>query len=306
MKKLLIILLFISFTVIGQVPQYFNYQAIVRDATGLVISNKAISFKLSILKTTSTGAIQYAETQTVQSNHLGIVNLTIGSGTVVSGAMNTVAWSSDVYFLKVEMDINGGTSYITYGTSQLVSVPYAMYAQTAGNSSQWLTTGNNISYSTGNVNIGTTNSDGMLNVNGMIGTNCIKIRGGCDLIEPFMYTFDKPEPGMIAEIDYGKFVTTSRTKYSKRVIGVVSGANNYPYGIALGDVLEGIHVPISISGTVYVRTRDLDIKPGDLLASNGDGTAIKAKNIFKRHGAIIGKALEAPFKGFVLIIINLQ
>ena len=115
----------------AQTPQAFKYQAVVRDNVGTVVSNSIIGFRISILQGSPSGSSVYTETQTVSSNNYGLVNMDIGTGSVVSGAMNIINWGSTSFFIKVEMDFTGGTNYALMGTSQLLSVPYALYAEKA-------------------------------------------------------------------------------------------------------------------------------------------------------------------------------
>jgi hypothetical protein len=89
--------------------------------------------QLSILQGSVAGTAVYVETQTPTTNINGLVSLEIGSGTVVSGTFNTIDWSAGPYFIKTETDPTGGTTYTITGTSQLMSVPYALYAKTSGN-----------------------------------------------------------------------------------------------------------------------------------------------------------------------------
>ncbi len=110
-------------------PQKFNYQAVARNAAGAVLANQAIGLKISLLDGSATGTVQYAETHNVTTNAFGLFNIAIGSGTVLSGSMAGVTWSAGNKFIKSEFDPTGGTAYILAGTSELLSVPYAMYAQ---------------------------------------------------------------------------------------------------------------------------------------------------------------------------------
>jgi len=114
-----------------QVPESFNYQAVVRDVTNNPITDQAVSFRISILKGGVSGSEEYVETHSTSTNGLGLVNLAIGEGDVESGDFTAIDWGADNYFLKVEIDPAGGTSYIEMGTTQLLSVPYAMYAKTS-------------------------------------------------------------------------------------------------------------------------------------------------------------------------------
>lgn len=116
----------------GQAPQFFNYQAYVRTTSGVIVSNKNVSFDIFILQGGCSGNIVYEETQTVKTTDIGIVNLQIGNGAVKTGSMSAINWGTNLYFIKIAFDISGGTNYLTYGCSQLVSVPYALYAKTSG------------------------------------------------------------------------------------------------------------------------------------------------------------------------------
>ncbi len=129
MKKLLLLsVLFISFLSFAQVPQGISYQAIALNGAGTPVVSSNVSVKLSILDVSATGAVLYSETHLKTTNPQGLFNLVIGQGTVVLGTFATINWGLNSKFLKVEMDAAGGTAYVLVGTSQLLSVPYAMYA----------------------------------------------------------------------------------------------------------------------------------------------------------------------------------
>jgi hypothetical protein len=113
-------------------PNAFNYSAVARNAAGQPIATTTIGIQITILKTSPTGASQYSENHFVNTDAFGLFNLVIGAGAVQSGSMTTIDWSSDNYYLKVGMDATGGTNFLTMGTTQLLSVPYAMYAKSAG------------------------------------------------------------------------------------------------------------------------------------------------------------------------------
>jgi len=115
----------------AQSPEKFNYQAVARDASGNVLASQAVTFRISILQTTSDGTAVYVETHSTTTNAFGQVSLIIGGGTPVSGTFSSIGWGSDLFFLKTEMDAAGGTEYTHMGTTQLLSVPYALYAKSA-------------------------------------------------------------------------------------------------------------------------------------------------------------------------------
>jgi hypothetical protein len=137
---LVILSQFIQSSMYAQSPQAIPYQAIARDVNGSLLANQNIALQFSIHDGNATGPVVYQETQSVTTNTLGLFSVNLGQGTPVSGTLATVNWGSGDKFLQVEMDPAGGISYTDMGTTQLMSVPYALYA---GNSSNgWSTTGN--------------------------------------------------------------------------------------------------------------------------------------------------------------------
>ena len=133
MKKLYTILAALLLTAItfAQTPEKMSYQAVVRGSGDNLLSNQVVGMQISILQGSASGAAVYEETQTPTTNINGLVTLEIGTGSVVSGDFTTIDWSADSYFIKTETDPTGGTSYTITGTSQLLSVPYALHAKTA-------------------------------------------------------------------------------------------------------------------------------------------------------------------------------
>jgi hypothetical protein len=138
---------FLSSQAIAQSPEKMNYQAVIRDNNGHVITNQPIGMQISILQGSASGTAVYTETQLITSNANGLITTEIGTGTVVTGDFSTIDWSNGPYFLRIETDPTGGTNYVITGTNQLLSVPYAMHAKTADSltdidSFSWSTTGN--------------------------------------------------------------------------------------------------------------------------------------------------------------------
>lgn len=131
--NLTLISFFIVTIAAAQSPDKISYQAVIRNSSNKLIVNTAVGMRISILQTTATGTAVYVETQKPTTNLNGLASIEIGNGTVVSGTFATIDWSKGPYFIKTETDPNGGTSYTITGTSQLLSVPYALYAKTAGN-----------------------------------------------------------------------------------------------------------------------------------------------------------------------------
>ncbi len=135
MKKIFILLSFISFAsfAFAQAPSRMSYQAVIRNATNNLIVGSPVGMQISILQGSASGPSVYVETQTPTSNTNGLVTIEIGGGVVVSGNFSTINWAGGPYFIKTETDPTGGTAYTITGTSQLLSVPYALYAKTAEN-----------------------------------------------------------------------------------------------------------------------------------------------------------------------------
>jgi hypothetical protein len=118
----------------AQAPEKMSYQAVMRNATGQLLASQNIGVKVSILQGSASGTVVYSERLTGVTNANGLISLEIGTGTVLSGTYATINWPSGNYYLKTETDPTGGTSYTITGTSQLLSVPYAMYAKSSGSS----------------------------------------------------------------------------------------------------------------------------------------------------------------------------
>jgi hypothetical protein len=147
MKKLftLSLVIILTFSGFAQVPQKMSYQCVVRNASGVLVTNMAIGIRIGILQGSATGTAAYVETQKPTTNANGLATIEIGSGTVVRGTFAGINWATDVYFIKTETDPDGGTSYTITGTSQILSVPYALYAKTSETSANAVTiTGDNI------------------------------------------------------------------------------------------------------------------------------------------------------------------
>jgi hypothetical protein len=124
-----------SFQAYGQAGKSFKYQTVVRNSAGAVESNKIVSIRFSILKASDAGITVFSERHTKATNEFGILNVNIGEGTLITGAyLSTINWAEDKHFLKIDLDINGGNNYQFMGTSELFSVPYAIYADKAGTS----------------------------------------------------------------------------------------------------------------------------------------------------------------------------
>lgn len=142
----------------AQAPKGINYQGVARDTEGNPIANKAISMRISILKNSATGDVEYAETHKPTTNQFGLFTLVVGQGTVSTGNFSFISWAIGTKWLQIEMDANGGSNYILAGSQQLMTVPYAFYAEYTNNAG--ITAGQGITVSNGVVsNTGDADND---------------------------------------------------------------------------------------------------------------------------------------------------
>jgi hypothetical protein len=136
-NKITLSLLFLILCTLAyaQAPNSFKYQAVARDAGNQPYVNTNLGVRISLVRDNATGTIDYSESHTIITSNLGVFDIQIGGGTPLSGDFSMIDWGANAYFLKVDIDPAGGTNYINMGTSQLLSVPYAIYANEAGNGS---------------------------------------------------------------------------------------------------------------------------------------------------------------------------
>jgi len=156
---LIIALFFSTLMMFGQVPQRIDFQAMARDGSGNPLINQNVSLRLSIMEGSTT---VYSEVHAVTTDDYGLFTVAIGEGTPISGDFTAIDWSTGNQKVKVEIDPNGGSSFVYMGTSNLASVPYALYSANGGSS--WSQNGNDIYYNDGNVGIGTNSPEGSLHV----------------------------------------------------------------------------------------------------------------------------------------------
>ena len=131
MKRILSVLalVLVAMQVFAQAPQKMSYQAVIRNSANELVVNTQIGMQISILQGSATGSAVYVETQTPTTNGNGLASLEIGAGTVVSGSFANINWANGPYFVKTETAVEAPlNNYTISGTSQLLSVPYALYA----------------------------------------------------------------------------------------------------------------------------------------------------------------------------------
>lgn len=161
MKQIVVFLHFLYLTcwfsnqIQAQPPNKFSYQAVIRDANDALLVNTTVGIRVSILQDLGIMGIVpvYVETHTATTNNNGLLSIQIGNGAPQSGAISSISWSVWTYALKTEIDPNGGSNYSINSTAPLLSVPYAMYANSSGDN-KWTSTGPNHIANTNSGNVG--------------------------------------------------------------------------------------------------------------------------------------------------------
>jgi hypothetical protein len=158
----------------AQAPNKMSYQAVVRNASNALVTSAPVGMKISILQGSASGTAVFEESHTATTNTNGLAAIEIGNGTVISGSMSGIDWAAGPYFLKTETDPAGGNAYSITGTSELMSVPYAKFAE---NTSAWTTALGTTSNNTDKIGIGTNSPATKLHVTSVAG-NVATFNGG--------------------------------------------------------------------------------------------------------------------------------
>jgi len=160
--------LLLGTSLLAQTPEAFNYQGVARDAGGDALANTAIGVQFQLHQGTAVGTVVYSETHSPTTNDLGLFSLEVGNGTPGTGTFAAIDWSAGPYFLEVGLDPTGGSSYVSVGTQQLLSVPYALHAKTAdmADDGDWVLSGDTVHSNGRRVGIGTSTPSQDLDVEG--------------------------------------------------------------------------------------------------------------------------------------------
>ncbi len=155
MKNTLLFIAFFMLSIIevfAQSPQKINYQAVIKDASGEAVSNQNISVQVNINQSTANGTTVYSETHLVTTSQDGLATLFIGDGTTTDD-FSSISWGNTSHFLNIAVDLAGGSTYSNIGTQQLVSVPYALTANTSESATKLESTNNNTVVTANNNNV---------------------------------------------------------------------------------------------------------------------------------------------------------
>lgn len=136
MRHILFFLLgvLLSLNSFAQVPSKMSFQAVIRNSSNQLVINQSVGMRISVLQGSSNGTAVFVETQTPTTNTNGLVSFEIGNGTTISGNLSAINWSNGPFFLKTETDPTGGNAYTIIANNEMLSVPYAFYAESSGSS----------------------------------------------------------------------------------------------------------------------------------------------------------------------------
>jgi hypothetical protein len=271
-----------------------SYQAVIRNSTNDLLVFSPVGIQISILQGSSTGAPVYIEYQTTSTNANGLVSIAVGDGSNLFGSLNSIDWSAGPYFIKTETDPHGGTDFTITGTSELMSVPYALYA---GNPN-WNVNGNDISNTnSGNVGIGIVGNSpqqGLSIGNGMV----VDQNDQCD---------GSLTNGLIFGSYSGEGISSDRT-----------GMSSNPYGLGFktdftdrlsitnsGDIGIGTNTPgakLEIAGNVKIT--DGNQGQGKVLTSDVNGVATWQHSSALAYGFIYANTVYPTSYGIAGVIRN--
>lgn len=135
MRRIFILLIAVQAwgLVVCQSPEAMSFQAVIRDANSALVQNTQVGIQISVIQGNATGLPVYVERHTPTTNDNGLATIEIGNGSIITGSFSNIDWTNGPYFLRTDTDLNGGANYTISGTSQLLSVPYALYAENSGN-----------------------------------------------------------------------------------------------------------------------------------------------------------------------------
>ena len=310
MKRYLI-LLFISWASIAQTPQAFKYQAVVRNNNGVLLMGKNISVRIGILMDGIEGESVFLETHNVTTSSTGLINLEIGRGTNVLGSLEGINWGSGDFFIKLEVDQNGGSSFELVGVSQLLSVPYALYAEKSGDE-KWTEDGNNnIIRHDGSVGIGESNPKARLDIAGNSDLNILNLSNTNNSLGINAFVSSNTDfhgsaligrrsrgtyamPSTVAANDritgiYGSIYADGNYQNSSAIhmyVGANPGSGSYPSNIRFettntNETIRMERMRIAENGNVGIGTTNpnakLQVENGDIYLSNiGSGVVTKS------------------------------
>jgi hypothetical protein len=230
-----VLALLLTISSFAQAPEKMSYQAVIRNADNALVTEQEVGMQISILQ----GATAvYVETHTPTSNTNGLVSLEIGLGTAISGSFTAIDWSADTSFITIETDPTGGTAYTITGTSQLLSVPYALYANTSSDTEAVAANTAKVGYTEALVSANTDVAANTAKVG--VTTHAIGDTYGGGIV---FYVYDNGQHGLIAatadQSTSIRWYGGSHTNTRARTDGVGAGSKNTAIIIANQGSVDG-------------------------------------------------------------------
>lgn len=235
MKKTSLLFIVFALFFVGngfsQSPGMINYQAVARDGDGNILQNESVSVVMGIYEGSGGSTLVYEEEHNVTTNKYGAFSLKIGNGNATTGNFGDIEWGDDSHHLQVQLDIGDGM--VNLGKTQFVSVPYAMYAEEAGNRI-WQTNGSDAHYDAGNVGIGETPlvkthvySEAQ---SGVLGSSLGVEYSSSQMLAPAIYA---QAEGNTGDASYGVLGNSysNNSLFNMGVFGEGGGGTNNNYGI---------------------------------------------------------------------------
>lgn len=278
MKKTntLIVAILFTITAWAQAPQKMSYQAVIRNSSNALVTSSPIGMQISILQGSATGTAVYIETHTITTNANGLASLEIGMGTIISGTFSAINWANGPYFVKTETDPSGGTAYTIVGTSELMSVPYALFSANGTPGPQGLQGATGPAGPTGLT--GPAGPTGSAGATGAAGTNGLTILNGTT----------NPTGGVGVNGDF-YINTTSNTIFGPKAAGAWPAGTSLvgPTGAtgATGPTgLTGATGPTGATGATGLLTSGT--AAGNTPYWNGTSWVTNSSNIFNNGGNV--------------------
>lgn len=263
MKRVLSLLTFLHLIVVGALSQtqnYFNYQAVVRDDLGQLVQSQEVSFLMSLIEKAHDGSVVYSERHKIVTSDYGSITLQIGNGDFVDGNFDEIDWSDGPYFLQTAIDIEGGEAYTTIGTTQLLSVPFALHSITTEDK-VWNENDFGISSIDANVGIGTESPATKLEVHGEGSLNYKPVI----IKNDFTAEFNLFGSGDLSYLNSSIVLNRSR------------GTNEQPSSLLAGDRIGGLFARPFIDGD-YQRTAAIHMYVEDGVSNFSYPTSIRFEN----------------------------
>ncbi|MEO1257424.1 MAG: hypothetical protein AAFZ15_01460 [Bacteroidota bacterium] len=133
-------LLFFTFTTMAQAPQAVCYQAVAKDNQGADLIGQDISIRAAVLSNGPNGNAEWEEIHSPTTDQFGLFTINIGEGNSTGGGaqvdFSDIEWGNGDYWLRIEMDAQGGMDFTLMGASKIISVPYALYANDSERANQ--------------------------------------------------------------------------------------------------------------------------------------------------------------------------